>query len=413
MQLHGVISDGIHKVGLVEERIKSLFIGLVNPEDKVHYAKIPSFTDRIKEVKIPYVLDYNIEVSIFKNQFGANLEALFLPGVLENFSKIIVSSRFSEKSKAIDQWLEDGKEYVSYTDPQFHLLKMELYTGQIPFWIKDQDIKSFDVKVKRALLRESEEDGINGVTGRESINMFRDFLSLYKKPNHLIMMSEVEDFFLKSKSAVLKKHVGKDFILSMKKIYDYSLLQEVKECIYYYNKEQISKDILNYLYALSFDEGDQLYNPYTDEKITLDKNFFGVLESVLFSDENMDPTSFRREVQTTYVSQTLAQEMRIEGREMQETTLFIKLLNKYKRSLKKNALMPFVENENFRRALLEFNRTSFEKYDLRLKESIKHLLKNLIHKYGYTQQGAIQVTIYLIDHKWHQELHQPGDPPIN
>ena len=34
--LHGIISDGIHKVETVEERISTQFIGLVNPEDKIH-----------------------------------------------------------------------------------------------------------------------------------------------------------------------------------------------------------------------------------------------------------------------------------------------------------------------------------------------------------------------------------------
>ena len=171
------------------------------------------------------------------------------------------------------------------------------------------------------------------------------------------------------------------------------------KCIYYYNKEQISKDILNYLYALSFDKGEQVHNPYTNEKIILNDNFFGVLESVLFSDEKSDVVGFRKDTHATYVSQTLAQEIRIDGREMEETTLFIKLMNRYKRSLKKNALMPFVENENFRRALLEYGSSSFTNYDSRLKHSITHLIKNLINKYGYEQKGAIQVTIYLIDNK--------------
>lgn len=31
---HGIISDGVHKVELHEERINTLFLGLVNPEDK-------------------------------------------------------------------------------------------------------------------------------------------------------------------------------------------------------------------------------------------------------------------------------------------------------------------------------------------------------------------------------------------
>jgi len=34
LSLHGIISDGVHKVEHIEEKINTLFLGLVNPEDK-------------------------------------------------------------------------------------------------------------------------------------------------------------------------------------------------------------------------------------------------------------------------------------------------------------------------------------------------------------------------------------------
>ena len=185
----------------------------------------------------------------------------------------------------------------------------------------------------------------------------------------------------------------------MRRMYDYNLLQVVKECIYYYNKSQISKDILNYIYALSFDKGEEVINPYTNDYITVDEDFFNLFESIVLTPDSDEVTSFRRDIQTTYISQTLAQEIQIEGIDITETALYKKILDKYTRSLKKNALTPFVENENFRRALLDYDSDSFAKYDARLKKSIKHLIKNLIKKYGYTQEGAIQVVIYLIDNK--------------
>lgn len=399
IQLHGVISDGIHKVGLIEESIKSLFVGLVNPGDKVHYSDIPSFNDRVIEVKIPYVLDYNIEVSIYKNQFGDAIEALFLPGVLRNLAKIMISSRLNGESKTIKTWLKKPNDYKNYVDNNFHLLKMELYTGKIPFWLKEADIKSFDSGIKRGLLRESDAEGNSGFTGRQSINIFRNFLAQHKKPNHLITMAEVEAFFLKNKTKLFNDFITKDFITFMRRMYDYNLLQEIKECIYYYNKSQISKDILNYIYALSFDKGEEVINPYTNDYITVDEGFFNLFESIVLTPDSDEVKSFRRDIQTTYISQTLAQEIQIEGIDITETALYKKILDKYTRSLKKNALTPFVENENFRRALLDYDSDSFAKYDARLKNSIKHLIKNLNKKYGYTKEGAIQVVIYLIDNK--------------
>lgn len=399
MQLHGIISDGIHKVGLIEEHIKSLFVGLVNPKDKIHYSNIPSFKDRVIEVKIPYVLDYNIEVSIYKNQFGDTIENQFLPGVLRNLAKIMISSRLNGESKTIKSWLKKPNDYKNYADTNFHLLKMELYTGKIPFWLNEADIKSFDSSIKRGLLRESDTEGNSGFTGRQSINIFRNFLAQHKKPNHFITMVEVEAFFLKNKTKIFKDFITKDFITFMRKMYDYNLLQEIKECIYYYNKSQISKDILNYIFALSFDKGEEVINPYTNDYITVDDNFFTLFESIVLAPDSDEVTSFRKDIQTTYISQTLAQEIQIERLDITETSLYKKILDKYTRSLKKNALTPFVENENFRRALLDYDLDSFSKYDVRLKNSIKHLIKNLNKKYGYTKGGAIQVVIYLIDNK--------------
>ena len=132
--LHGIISDGVHKVELSEENIKTLFIGLVNPKDKVHYENIPSFQDRIIAVSIPYILDYNTEVNVYKNKFGDNIETKFLPQILQNVAKIIVSSRLNLKSDVINDWISKPEKYVKYLDKDNLLLKMEIYTGEIPKW---------------------------------------------------------------------------------------------------------------------------------------------------------------------------------------------------------------------------------------------------------------------------------------
>ncbi len=402
IQLHGVISDGIHKVELIEERIKSIFFGLVNPGDKSHYSEIPSFKDRITEVKIPYILDFNIEVSIYKNKFGHGIENLFLPGVLANFAKIMVSTRLNDESETIKKWITNTKEYQNHLDDDFHLLKMELYSGNIPTWIKESDIKAFDSKVKRGLLSESETEGNSGLTGRQSINVFGDFFSQHKKEGQFITMNDIESFFLNNKTKLLKKHVTNKFISMVKKSYDYNLLQEIKECIYYYNREQISKDILNYIYALNFEKGDETYNPYTNEVIKIDDDFLNLFESLIIGTNEAETSNFRKEIQSTYITQTLAQEIRIDGKHITDTNLFKKTLEKYTRSLKKNALVPFLDNDNFRRSLIDFGKDSFEKYDIRLKESVTHLINNLINKYGYTEIGATQVCIYLIDNKIHE-----------
>ena len=123
-------------------------------------------------------------------------------------------------------------------------------------------------------------------------------------------ISKLED--LKNKTKLFNDFITKDFITFMRRMYDYNLLQEIKECIYYYNKSQISKDILNYIYALSFDKGEEVINPYTNDYITVDDNFFTLFESIVLAPDSDEVISFRKDVQTTYISQTLAQEIQIE-----------------------------------------------------------------------------------------------------
>ncbi len=395
IQLHGIISDGIHKVGLIEESIKSLFVGLVNPGDKVHYEDIPSFKDRIIEVNIPYVLDYNTEVSIYKDQFGNNIRNQFLPGVLKNFAKIMVSTRLNTESETIKKWISKPDEYSKYLDKNNLLLKMEVYTGELPSWLNEDDLKAFTPKLKRKLLREAEQEGNKGFTGRQSINLFRTFLIQHEKPNYLITMADVGDYFLKEKS--LKDKVSAEFVHSIKDLYDYIILQEVKECIYSYNKDQMKQDIVDYLFAVNFELGAKETNPYSGKEIKIDDELFSILENVLFPNEKNKQEEFRKETQIEYVSQTLAQEIKVENKPIDESTQFKTILEKYTRKLKENALTPFLENENFRRAIIDYDTPQFDKYDTRLKNSVNHLIKNLVTKYSYSIEGAIQITLYIID----------------
>ncbi len=189
--LHGIISDGVHKVELSEENIKTLFIGLVNPKDKVHYENIPSFQDRIIAVSIPYILDYNTEVNVYKNKFGDNIETKFLPQILQNVAKIIVSSRLNLKSDVINDWISKPEKYVKYLDKDNLLLKMEIYTGEIPKWLDEEDLRRFDKKTRRAVLNLSEDEGKKGISGRQSLNIFNDLFTRYTQNNEMITMENI------------------------------------------------------------------------------------------------------------------------------------------------------------------------------------------------------------------------------
>jgi hypothetical protein len=116
-------------------------------------------------------------------------------------------------------------------------------------------------------------------------------------------------------------------------MYDYNVLQQVKESLYYYNEDQI----------------------------------------------------------------VLTTEMMVEGKVITETRLFISLHERYVHNLKKRVLEPFLDNENFRRAIKDYDTEGFRTYDKRIRSDVEFLIKNMMTKFGYTKQGANEVCIYVID----------------
>jgi predicted Ser/Thr protein kinase len=196
MDLHGIISDELHKVYDSEERIQSLFIVLMNPDDisNIFKSKVnsegkvdESLRDRLHEILVPYVLDYNTEIRIYTLTYGEQIRLRFMPHVLENFAKTLLSSRIQGESKAIKGWLKDGEKYKKNCDPDFYILKMELYTGRIPEWLSKEDRDNLKSDIRKSILAESEKEGQTGFSGRESLHIFNEFYTRYKKERPITM----------------------------------------------------------------------------------------------------------------------------------------------------------------------------------------------------------------------------------
>lgn len=396
--LHGIISDGIHKVEHVEESIKSIFLGLVNPEDKKNYENVKSFQDRIMHVNIPYILDYEAEVNVYKNKFD-QIENRFLPRVLHNFAKIIVSTRMNTDSQVILSWLQNPDYYKKYNDENFLLLKMQLYKGIVPEWLHEEDVKKFTKEVRKSLLVESEKEGSTGISGRNSISIFSRLMASFEDSGRLITMLDVIRFF--ADDNILYDKIPEGFIDSLEDLYDYEVLQQIKESVYYFSKKQIDREILNYLFALTYDVGTIESNPYTGENIEINEDLFKNFEAtVLGVDVGQDKRSaFRRDMQSEYITQTLASEIRLNGVKIESTRLYQRLLERYTRSIKENALAPYIENDNFRRAVLEYGDASFKNYPERLKSDVTRLINNLVKSFNYSPEGARQVVVYAMDKK--------------
>jgi len=394
-KLHGIISDGVHKVGSLEESINSLFIATINPEDKENYKDLVSFEDRIVNLDVPYVLDYDAEVNIYKSKFGENITKRFLPRVLKNFAKIIVSTRLETRSYALKSWIKDPSDYKNNCDQELHLLKMEIYSGRLPEWLTESDKKRFTETVRLEVLAESESEGSSGISGRKSIELFQDFCREYVSEDRLVDMKMLNDFF-ENLGISYEDMIPDDFLQDLTKLYDYNLIEEMKESIYYYNEAQISKDIMNYMYAISFDYGANIKCPFTGDEFEVTEEYFNHIESKIFSLPGSNKQEYRDKIQGIYVGGTLTQEIMFQGKPVTETKMFNHYFKNYVSNIKKNVLAPLAMNPNFEIAIKDFGTENYNSHDSRLKKDIDFLMQNMQQKFGYTLDGARDVCLYAI-----------------
>ena len=398
IELHNIISEGVHKVEDIEENVNSLFIALMNPEDKKNVQDIQSFSDRIEYITIPYVLDLNTEVEIYRSVFGKHIDESFVPRVLHNFARVIISTRLSLTSEGLLEWIGDAKKYQLYCDENLQLLKMELYTGYIPPWLTEEDVKRFTAKRRRKIIGEAETEGERGFSGRDSLKLFNDFYSAYARKDTLINMSMLYNFFTKLRED-FRQLIPKGFLDSLVQMYNYTILQEVKESLYNYNEEQIARDIQHYIFAVNFEQGSVETCQFTGEKLEITEEFFESIEKRILGDrvEKRKRLAFRKDTQKEYTSRTLTQEIMLEGRPITDTQLYQSMYERYVYNLKEKVLDPFLENENFRRAIKDYDTEDFKTYDKRIRAEVTFLINNLCAKYRYTPQSAREVCIHVID----------------
>ena len=353
------------------------------------------------------MLDSATEVKIYENTFGRHIGESFLPRVLENFARVIISSRLNEKSRALLDWIGDPKKYALYCDENLHLLKMAIYTGLIPAWLDEEDRKNFTAKRRRKIIAEAETEGNKGFSGRDSINIFQDLYSTYANEDQLITMDTLCRFFTKARPE-LNKQLPNGFLDSLRRMYNFQILQEVKESLYYYNEEQIAVDIKNYLFALNYELGTTAVCTYTGERLEITDVFLTGIEDHLLGPDVREGrrSEFREETQREFTSKTLTQEIMVEGTDIADTELFDELHNRYVFSLKEKVLEPFLKNANFRRALKDYGTDDFRTYDKRIRDDVTYLLGNLVERYGYDEQAAREVCIYVVDNELAEEFEE-------
>ncbi|MBU0474387.1 MAG: serine protein kinase PrkA [Bacteroidetes bacterium] len=405
IDLHGIISEGTHKIEDIEERVNSLFIAVMNPEDTKKVEIQDSFKDRIVEINVNYILNYTAEVKIYFNSYGTQIQNKFLPGVLNNFAKIIISSRLKALSPTISNWIKNPKMYSKYCDESMQLLKLSIYNNKIPKWLTAEDSNNFNKKVRQDLINESETEGRTGFSGRESLNIFhefydsvkKDYEEVKKKKKFLITMDNVKEFF--SKNDAYSKRIPNGFFDSVIRLYDYNIMQQIKESLFNKNEERISKDIQNYLFALNYDIGEKLLCPYTNETIEINENFFKSIEQYLFKEIPTDNEVEKFRNNATMRFTTSLQEMNVSENSIETTSIYKDIYENYIKSLRENIFQPFLQYTSFESAIKEYNTPKFEVYDNKTKEQVKFLINNLMSKFKYSKEGALQVCLYVLQNK--------------
>jgi len=213
-------------------------------------------------------------------------------------------------------------------------------------------------------------------------------------------MDDVKEYFINKKEE-LNIDVPVDFIDKLIDLYDYDVLQQVKDSLYYYNEQHIADEILNYLFAINFEIGDIKKNVATNDTIDISEEYLKGFEAKILGETATINSRklFRKEVLNEYITQTLSQEIRVSNIDITATKQYLNLFERYSRNLKENVLESYINNDNFRRAIIDYGTTSFYTYDNRVKRDVSMLINNMVKKYSYGETGAKQVSIYVLDKK--------------
>ncbi len=163
------------------------------------------------------------------------------------------------------------------------------------------------------------------------------------------------------------------------------------------------------MFAVNFEIGSTEKCPYTKEKIEITEEYLKGFERRILGDTAQDGErkTFRKDIQKEYATTTLPQEMTSGKKNLKHTTLFGKLNERYIYNIKEKVLEPFLDNENFRRAIKDYNEESFKTYDRKIRDDVTYLINNLISKYRYTAQGAKAVCIYVVDNDLAKDFKAP------
>ncbi len=436
-KLHSIISDEVHRTIDLEERTSSLFLVTVNPNDErrkegnivgpvqdpttrlagagekpaadsegTRFLSEKSFIDRGRRVTVPYLLDYRRELSLYRSQFGEKtLRHGLLPGILGAFAKAIVSTRISnQKSEAVAEALAESKDaYGQYSDPNYVLLRLELFAGVIPDWLAEQDRKRFTKETLKRIRTEFPHDGRRGVSGRDANEHLSRLLGerdriVERNPTDRMGMirlaSFIEDHLLGKGDADLVKP---EFLTALRRTYHYDILQQINRSLFQLNLQSIDEEVDDYLFRLSMQDGQVERSPFTGREIIASETEIAKVEDRIGTPpahREQYREGLRRDLATLHLEVgTLTREL------LHQQPVFSRVRDAYIANVRSNTLRAHQNPQSLRDAVREYGTDGFRSYPESVQSDARRLLVLMRRAHQYTLPGAKQIVLYVIDNK--------------
>lgn len=413
-KLHSIISDETHRAIDLEEHTKAAFFITRNPRMKndsnkdLEFTEEKAFKDRAIAFPVKYLLNHKREFDLYHSQYGKDLRHGILPGIIEAFAKTIVSSRINNmRSDAVHGIIGSvADKYKMYSDPNYVLLRMEIFAGSLPSWMSEDDKKRFTKEKIKEIVEEFPEDGTKGISGRDANHYLMTLLNernrILQKDAHTPMgMTTLVRFIRENMKNTLLKS---EFVDALEQSYHYDILQQVNQSLFYLNEENVVADIADYLVALPREGEEPIESPYTQRLIRPSQEFLGEIERKL--DIPQENSKSRREILRKTLARIYQENGTMGFTELCEQQLFKDLKDTYMHTIRTNTLKSYHALDTLREAVNDLETGNFQTYEERVRKDVSRMLGNLMRKHEYSKHGAQQIVLYTIDNKLHEKFYK-------
>lgn len=360
-----------------------------------------SFKGRVELVRVPYLLDYAVEETIYRDQLEtvAHIDHM-APHTTYVAALWAVLTRL--KRPQSDRYAKSLRDVIARLSP---LEKADLYAlGRVPENVAPDSAREL-LSVVPDLMEEgegtSDYEGRQGASPREmkmiilnaSQNDSYDYLSplaVFEELEELVKDASVFPFLQMKGDGDYYRH--DNFINTVRERWLDIVDQEVLDAMGLIEEDQYATLFTRYVDHVSQSiKGEKVYNKVTGKYEDPDEKFMSETEELIGVDEE-DPEEFRNSI----ISSIAAYSIDNPGEKVDYTRVFSNLFTSMRKSF-------FEERHKTTRRILEDLLDYFED-DSNLtqaeKEAVETTLGNLTEKYGYREDSAREAVAFLHSNRY-------------